>query len=59
MTEISIKVYLTNTNKLIYQGTDLHEATFTAKTSNEDCHMIMVRGNQAATYHMSPQGWKQ
>lgn len=55
MDEINIKVYLSSSNRLIYQGTDLHEATFTAKTSGQHCHMVMIRGDATATYHMSPE----
>jgi hypothetical protein len=56
---MNITVYLTNFNQVIYQGQDLYEATFAAKTAGYETHMVMQRGDQQATYVYSPiSGWR-
>lgn len=55
---ISIKVYRTNHDNVIYEGHDLYAATFAAKTAGFRTYMVMTRGEQEALYTYSPvTGW--
>jgi len=57
--KMNMKVYLTNFGTVIYEGHDLYEATFAAKTAGFETHMIMTRGEQQAIYTYSPiSGWR-
>lgn len=59
MSQMTIKVYLTNFNQVIYEGHDLYAATFAAKSAGYETHMVMTRGDQQATYTYSPiSGWR-